>query len=166
VFVSPEFTDTEAAVDFEDAALTWASRGDTPVRWTEFEDETAAVERWRDRGFLPTDEGYLNLTRVLDDAVAEAERDDRVQPVGDDDVEDRASITHAAFRKKRPFAQYAAEYAGFRASRASGRRLQRTVDRRMRDHDSGRAFDEEVSCSHAFAGSDRGVGEDRARRSR
>jgi GNAT superfamily N-acetyltransferase len=118
VFVSPELTDTGAAVEFEDEALGWASRGDTPVRWTEFEDDTAAVERWRDRGFLPTGQGYWNLTRVLDDAVATAERDDRIQPVGDHDVEDRASITHAAFRKERPFAQYAAEYAGFRASPA------------------------------------------------
>jgi ribosomal protein S18 acetylase RimI-like enzyme len=120
VFVSPELADTEAAVDFEDAALTWASRGDTPVRWTEFEDDTAAVERWRDRGFLPTEEGYLNLTQALDDEVARSERDDRIQPVGDDDVEDRASITHAAFRnnKGKPFAQYAAEYAAFRASPA------------------------------------------------
>jgi ribosomal protein S18 acetylase RimI-like enzyme len=118
VFVSPELTDTEAAVDFEDAALAWASRDDTPVRWTEFEDDTAAVKRWRDHGFLPTEEGYLNLTRALDDEAARSERDDRIQPVGDDDVEDRASITHAAFGKKRPFAQYVAEYAGFRASPA------------------------------------------------
>jgi ribosomal protein S18 acetylase RimI-like enzyme len=118
VFVSPALADTEAAADFEDEALAWASRGDAPVRWTEFEDETAAVERWRGRGFRPTHEGYMNLTRTLDDVVDEGGGDDRVQPVGDDDVEDRASITHAAFGNRKPFAQYASEYAGFRASPA------------------------------------------------
>jgi ribosomal protein S18 acetylase RimI-like enzyme len=44
--------------------------------------------------------------------------DDRIQPVGDDDVEDRASVTHAAFGSSKPFAEYAAEYASFRASPA------------------------------------------------
>src|ERR1700675_2338487 len=59
VFVSPSLTDTEAAAEFEDEALMWASRGDTAVRWIEFEDEAAAVERWRGRGYLPTDVGFL-----------------------------------------------------------------------------------------------------------
>jgi mycothiol synthase len=118
VFVSPAFADNQGAIDFEDAALAWASRGDISVRWTEFEDETAAVERWRDRGFRPSDEGYMNLTRALDDLVDVDMRDDRVRPVGDDDVEGRASITHAAFGSPRPFADYAADYARFRASPA------------------------------------------------
>jgi hypothetical protein len=74
VFVSPALTDTEAAVEFEDAAQVWASRGDVSARWAEFEDETAAVERWRDRGYRPTHESYLNLTRALDDAVGEVGR--------------------------------------------------------------------------------------------
>jgi ribosomal protein S18 acetylase RimI-like enzyme len=118
VFVSPALTDTDAAVDFEDAALAWASRGDTPVRWTEFEDETSAVERWRDRGYRPTEVGYVNLTRALDDVADQGAGDDRIQPVGDGDVEDRASVTHAAFSSPISFAEYAAEYAGFRASPA------------------------------------------------
>ncbi len=118
VFVSPAVTDTEAAVDFEEAALAWASHGDTPIRWTEFEDETAAVERWRGRGYRPTDGGYLNLTRALDDVVDEGVGDDRIRPVGDDDIEGRASVTHAAFGSPKPFAEYAADYAGFRASPA------------------------------------------------
>ena len=117
VFMSP-LTDSEAAVDFEDEALTWASRGDASVRWVEFEDETTTVERWRDRGYRATDVGYLNLTRTLGDVSHESAGDDRVRPVGDDDVEGRASITHAAFGSPKPFAEYAANYAGFRSSPA------------------------------------------------
>ena len=118
VFVSPTLTDTKAAADFEDAAQVWATRGDSPPRWVEFEDETAAIERWRDRGYLPSSRGYLNLTRPLHDVVDGDDGDDRVRPVGDDDVPDRASITHAAFGSPKPFAEYAAAYAGFRASPA------------------------------------------------
>ncbi len=112
------FNGMVAAAHFEDAAHAWASRGDASVRWTEFEDETAAVERWRDRGYRPTDWANLNLTRTLDDVVDQGEGDDRIRPVGDDDVGDRASITHAAFASPKPFAEYAADYAGFRASPA------------------------------------------------
>ena len=118
VFVSPSLTDTEAAVEFEDAAHTWATRGGASVQWTEFEDETAAVERWRDRGYRPADVSSLNLTRTLDALLDEGGGDDRVRPVGDDDIEDRAAITHAAFGEPGPFADYAADYAGFRASPA------------------------------------------------
>jgi len=88
------------------------------MRWTDTEDETAAVERWRDRGYRPTEVGYLNLTRALDDVIDGDEGDDRIRPVGDDDVEGRASITHAAFGSPKPFAEYAADYASFRASPA------------------------------------------------
>ena len=118
VFVSPSLTDSQAAVDFEEDALAWASRGEVPVRWIEYEDETAAVERWSRRGFQPIDGGYLNLTRIIDDLDREAAGDDRVRPVGDDDVEDRASVTHAAFGSQKPFAEYAADYARFRESPA------------------------------------------------
>ena len=118
VFVLPALADTEAAVDFEDAALAWASRGGASVRWFELEDETTAVERWRGRGYRPADEGYLNLTRMLDDLLDEGGEDDRIRPVGHDDVEDRASITHAAFGSPKPLAEYAADYAAFRASPA------------------------------------------------
>lgn len=118
VFLLPAFADTKAAADFEDEALAWATRGDTSVRWVEFEDDAAAVGRWRDRGYRPTDDGYMNLTRALGDVVDADMRDDRVRPVGDDDVEGRASITHAAFGSPRPFADYAADYARFRASPA------------------------------------------------
>jgi ribosomal protein S18 acetylase RimI-like enzyme len=118
VFVSPALTDTDAAADFEEAALAWASRGDVSPRWIEFEDETVAVERWRARGYRPTDAGHLNLTRALGDVTDQGPSDERVRPVGEDDVEDRASITHAAFENERPFPEYAADYAGFRASPA------------------------------------------------
>lgn len=118
VFVMPGLTDTDSAVDFEETALTWASRDDGPMRWPEFEDETAAVARWQGRGFHPTDEGYLNLTRALDEEAVAGAADERVRPVGDDDVKDRASITHAAFESSEPFAVYAANYERFRASPA------------------------------------------------
>jgi len=118
VFMSPPVEHTEAAVDFEEQALAWASRGDAPVRWIELEDETVAVERWRERGYRPTDEAYLNLTVALDNAVDTRDADDRVRPVGEEDVEGRASITHAAFDNPEPLAEYAAEYAAFRASPA------------------------------------------------
>jgi len=118
VFVSPGLANTEAAVDFEDSAQAWASRGDAAVRWFELENETAAIERWRDRGYRPAGESYLNLTRALDDLVGEVGADDRIRPVGGDDVQDRASITHAAFDGSEPIAAYAAAYAAFRASPA------------------------------------------------
>jgi mycothiol synthase len=134
VFVSPPLADTEAAIDFEDAALAWASRGETAVRWMEFEDETAAVERWRGRGFLPTDVGYLNLTRTLDDVDGQVAGDTRVRPVDDDDIEDRAMVTYTAFGDTKPFEEYAADFAGFRASPA----YPRGWDLLLRDAD-GRA---------------------------
>jgi len=134
VFVSPALTDTKTAADFEDAALAWAACGEASVRWIEFEDETAAVERWRGRGYRPTDVGYLNLTRALDDVADQGAGDDRIQPVGDDDDEDRASVTHSAFGSPKPFDEYAAEYAGFRASPA----YPRGWDLLLRDAD-GRA---------------------------
>lgn len=118
VFSSPALTDTRAAIDFEDDALAWASRGDVPVRWVNFEDEAAAVQRWGERGYRPTDVAFLNLTRALDDVTGEVAADDRVRPVGDDDIQDRASITHAAFEEEEPFEEYAADYAGFYASPA------------------------------------------------
>ncbi|MEP7059561.1 MAG: GNAT family N-acetyltransferase [Actinomycetota bacterium] len=118
VFVSPARTDTVRAAAFEDAALTWASRNGKPVIWTEFEDEAAAIQRWRVRGFRPTEGGLLNLTRDLADVAAGAPADERVCPVGDDDVEGRASVTHAAFGSEKPFDAYVAAYAGFRSSPA------------------------------------------------
>lgn len=118
VFVTPELANTDAAIGFEDAVLAWVSRRDAPVRWFEWKDEGTAVARWRGRGFQPIDEAFLNLTRTLDDLAIDGPADDRVRPVGDDDVEDRASITHAAFGSSKPFAQYAAEYAAFRSSSA------------------------------------------------
>jgi ribosomal protein S18 acetylase RimI-like enzyme len=117
VFVSPTRTGTTEAVDFEEAALAWASHSDAPVRWVEFEDDDA-VARWRDRGYRPTDEAYLNLVRPLADVHATAPGDARVRPVADDDVADRASITHAAFEETEPFAAYADAYARFRSSPA------------------------------------------------
>jgi len=118
VFVSPAFAETEAAIAFEDEAREWASRGDAPLRWTNFEDEAGAVRRWGDHGYRPTDVAYLNLTRSLQDVVEQGMADERIRPVGDLDVLDRASITHAAFGSPQPFADYAADYAGFRASPA------------------------------------------------
>jgi ribosomal protein S18 acetylase RimI-like enzyme len=119
VFVTPARADTKDAAGFEDIAYEWARGDGGPVRWVEFEDETAAVLRWRARGFDPRDEGILNLTRALDDVLdAAGAGDDRVRPVGDDDVRDRASITHAAFGSPRPFHAYVADYAGFYASPA------------------------------------------------
>jgi ribosomal protein S18 acetylase RimI-like enzyme len=118
VFVRPALAHTQAAVEFEDEALAWASRGDVSVRWVEFEDELAAIKRWHDRGFRPTDEGYLNLTRALTEADRDIEPDERIQPVGDDDARGRASITHAAFGSPLPFEEYAANYAIFRGSPA------------------------------------------------
>ena len=117
VFVSPARAGTSAAVDFEDAALAWASRDDRPVRWVELEDDDA-VARWRDRGYQPTDEAYLNLVRPLGDVHGAAPGDARVRPVGDDDVTDRASITHAAFEETEAFPAYADAYARFRSSPA------------------------------------------------
>ena len=118
VFVDPSIADSRAAIDFEDQALEWASRNGVRVRWVEFEDETNAVQRWLGRGFLPAEEAYLNLTRKLDVEGPDGVEDTRVQPVGDDDVVDRASITHAAFGSPKPFDEYAASYAAFRETPA------------------------------------------------
>ena len=118
VFVSPALTDTNAAIEFEEAALAWASRGDTSVRWIEFEDEIAAVERWDRRGYRPLPGGIVNLTRSLADMTGERPRDDRVRAVGDDDVEGRASVTYAAFGSEKSFSAYTSDYAGFRSSPA------------------------------------------------
>jgi len=118
VFVSPTLTDTGTAIEFEEEALAWASRGDTAVRWIEFEDEIAAVERWQSRGYRPLPGGIVNLTRSLADMTGERSSDGRVRPVGDDDAEGRASVTYAAFGSDKPFADYAADYAGFRSSPA------------------------------------------------
>jgi ribosomal protein S18 acetylase RimI-like enzyme len=118
VFVLPALADGPAAVAFEDAALAWAYRTNVSVRWVEFEDEEAAVARWNARGFLPTDEAYVNLTMTIDRARAEREPDHRVRPVGDDDLEGRARVTYAAFDNDQPFDEYVADYAAFRASPA------------------------------------------------
>jgi ribosomal protein S18 acetylase RimI-like enzyme len=40
------------------------------------------VERWHARGYRPTDGGYLNLTRTLDDLTDLGARDDRVPTRG------------------------------------------------------------------------------------
>jgi GNAT superfamily N-acetyltransferase len=117
-FVMPRLKGTDAEAAFEEAALAWATRDNTPLLWFEFEDELAAIERWRQRGFRPAGSGLLNLTRSLEDVATDGEGDVRVRPVADADVEDRASITHAAFGSEKPFEQYAAEYAEFRASPA------------------------------------------------
>jgi len=117
VFVTPTRAGTTEAVDFEEAALAWAVREDGPVRWAEFEDDRA-VARWRDRGYHPTDESYLNLVRPLGDRTVAEPRDTRVRAVQDDDVRDRASITYAAFDASEPFAAYADAYARFRSSPA------------------------------------------------
>jgi ribosomal protein S18 acetylase RimI-like enzyme len=117
VFVQPAVADSDEAAAFEDEALAWATRASASVRWVEFEDDAAAVARWHDRGFRPGGITMLNLTvRIEPDAAGHP--DDRVRPVGDADVEDRASITHAAFGSERPFADYASDYAAFRASPA------------------------------------------------
>jgi ribosomal protein S18 acetylase RimI-like enzyme len=117
VFVTPDLRESDEAIGFEETVVGWASGQGGPVLWAEFEDETAAVERWRARGFRPTEAGYLNLTRSLDEE-DHRPRDDRVQPVGEDDVEDRAAVTHAGFEVTMPFAEYTAAYAGFRGSPA------------------------------------------------
>jgi ribosomal protein S18 acetylase RimI-like enzyme len=64
-------------------------------------------------------DGYMmNLTRGLDDIPADGQADQRVRPVTQDDIEDRAAITHAAFEKDKPLDEYVADYAGFFASPA------------------------------------------------
>ena len=117
VFVAPVHADTQEAIAFEDEARSWACRDGKPDQWAEFEDD-AVVPRWVERGYLPTDEGYLNLVRPLDDVRVDGAGDDRVGSVGGEDVTDRASITHAAFGSDRPLADYAADYAAFHASPA------------------------------------------------
>ena len=88
------------------------------MQWVEFEDENDAVGRWRDRGYHPAPGGYLNMTVSLEDVDADAPVDDRVRPVCHEDSADRAAITYAAFESDRPFADYAVDYAVFRASPA------------------------------------------------
>jgi ribosomal protein S18 acetylase RimI-like enzyme len=117
VFVAPAYADTQEAIAFEDEARSWARREGRPDRWAEFEDDSV-VPRWVERGYRPTDEGYLNLVRSLHDVLVDGSGDDRVRPVGDEDVQGRASVTHAAFGSDRPFAEYAADYAAFRATPA------------------------------------------------
>ena len=118
VFLSLALTDTKEAAHFEEEALAWASRGGASVLLSEFDDETAAIERWRVRGFRPTGAGLLNLTRRLEAALGDGPADERVGSVGDDDVEGRASVTYAAFGNSKPFAEYVADYTAFRASPA------------------------------------------------
>jgi GNAT superfamily N-acetyltransferase len=119
VFVAPELIDTERAAAFEDEMTARAARAsDGPVRVLEFEDEDATIERWRRRGFAPLDEGYLNLTRVLDPAAEREPESAAVEPVGDEDADARASVTYAAFDNTGPYETYLAEYRGFRASPA------------------------------------------------
>ena len=116
VFVAPDLADGEAAVRFEDASLAWADRG-IEVAWLEFEDDVAAVGRWRARGFQPTDRALRNLVRSLDD-LPETVPDERVRAVGDADVEDRVRITHDAFEDLDPFPSALEVYRAFRASPA------------------------------------------------
>jgi mycothiol synthase len=116
LFVTPARSETEGALAFEEDALAWATRDGAAPTWTEFEDAAAAVERWTSRGYRPTDVGYLNLVRPLDDVPPDAAADERVQPVGEDDVEGRATVTHDAFEEPQPLADYVADYRGFRAS--------------------------------------------------
>ncbi len=118
VFVMPASSDTPDAVAFEKEALTWATHHDRPVQWVEFEDEHAAVARWQGQGFRPTDGTYMNLVQPLEASRGKEDADLRVQPVGDDDATDRASVTHAAFPHDEPFAAYARDYAAFRTTPA------------------------------------------------
>lgn len=117
--VDPGSLDTEASAAFEDEMVARAARAVRgPLRVAEFEDEVETVERWRARGFLPIDEGYQNFVRDLDpDADLGAGGID-VASVADDDVGDRASVTHAAFGEPGAFQAYVADYAVFRASPA------------------------------------------------
>jgi ribosomal protein S18 acetylase RimI-like enzyme len=118
VFVTPAYAETDDAISFEDEAEAWASRGTALLRWTEFDDEAAAVRRWQGRGHRLVPGGYPNLIRRLDAAPLHVAPDDRVQPVGDDDVADRAGITHAAFEEAEPLAKYLSDYRSFRSSPA------------------------------------------------
>jgi GNAT superfamily N-acetyltransferase len=120
VFVTPELTHDRRAVAFEETALEWAdARATGPVGFAEWEDEHAVIDRWRARGFEPTSAGYLNFVRPLDPAVDGGPVHLAVAPVGAGDVEDRASVTHAAFdNAHRPLGEYVRDYAGFAASPA------------------------------------------------
>jgi ribosomal protein S18 acetylase RimI-like enzyme len=121
ILVAPERIDTEHAAAFEDAVTARVARGvDGPIRVLEFEDEHATIERWRRRGFSPIDEGYVNHVRSIDPATDTGPQDDAVviAPVGDDDVDARASVTYAAFANERPYERYLADYAAFRGTPA------------------------------------------------
>ena len=117
VFTAPAHAETPDAIAFEETALAWASRGDTAVQWVEFEDEDDAVGRWRERGYRPTPVGYRNMTVSLEDVDADAAVDVRVRRSATT-TRPIAAITHAAFQSDRPFTDYAADYAAFRASPA------------------------------------------------
>lgn len=116
IFVDPVHANTEEAIRFEDEVEAWAVSFGGPVNWSVFEDE-AMVERWQHRGYRPVGNAYLNLVRQLAD-VRDAEADPRVRPVDDDDVDDRARITHDAFEKAEPMSDYLADYRRFRTSPA------------------------------------------------
>ena len=117
LIVKPPHEDGRDAIRFEDEAAAWATRAGVPPRWVEFDDESAAVERWRRRGYRPTDTGALNLVLMLEPFLSEA-ADERVRPVGEDDVVDRARVMRHAFEDAKPAAKYAADYEAFRASPA------------------------------------------------
>ena len=118
VFVAPTLEHTPDAIALEDTALAWASERGTSVQWMEFDDEHDAVRRWAERGYLPTPGGYLNLTAGLERVDPHGPADRRVGSVADEDIADRAAITHAAFGSSRPLADYVADYERFRASPA------------------------------------------------
>jgi len=119
VLVDPEHRGSVDAVAFEDEVVTWASAtADGPLRVTELARDEAACERWRGRGFAPADGGYVTFVRPLD-PTADRAPDVAVGSVGDEDLLDRASVTHAAFGSARDLEPYAADYATFRASPAS-----------------------------------------------
>jgi ribosomal protein S18 acetylase RimI-like enzyme len=118
VVVDPAHRGGPDAVTFEEEAVAWAAAAAPgPVRLTELALDEAACERWRGRGFEPADGGYATFVRRLDAAV-DREPGERVAPVGDDDVADRAAVTHAAFGNARELEPYAADYAAFRAGPA------------------------------------------------
>ena len=120
VFVAAERIDTEHAAAFEDEVTARMARATSgPLRTLEFDDEHATVDRWRRRGFEPLDQGYLNLVRPVDAEVGPTEPAEMtIAPVGDADVDDRASVTYRAFDNDRPYEGYLADYTRFRSSPA------------------------------------------------
>jgi ribosomal protein S18 acetylase RimI-like enzyme len=117
LIVKPRHENGRDAIPFEDEAAAWASRGGVPARWMEFDDESAAVERWHRRGYRPTDTGALNLVLRLEPFLGEA-ADGHVHAVGEDDVGDRARIMRDAFEDAKPASEYTADYEAFRGSPA------------------------------------------------